>query len=124
MDRVSNKHSPRMDEDLKRDTRAGEEARVPDADDDGEAPRSGREELPPPVDGLVYEPDLDERSELARFLEPSVFPARRDDLVASAEGNFAPARILDRLRQLPEHQEFPNVQAMWQALGGPTELRA
>lgn len=124
MERGSDKHGPRLDEDLKRDTRGGEEARVPDSDDDGEAPRATRDEVPAPVGDLVYEPDLDERSELTRFLEPSVFPAGREQILASAEGNFAPERIVERLRELPEGERFANVQAMWRALGGPTEQRA
>ena len=123
MDLVSNKHGSRLDEDLKHDTRGGEQARVPDATADGDPPRARRDDVAEPVEGVVYEPEVDERSELARFVEPSRFPASRDDLVTSAEEAFAPDRLVERLRSLPDGP-FGNVQEVWTALGGPSERRA
>ena len=119
----SNKHGSRLDEDLKRDTRGGEQARVPDATVDDEPPRARRDDVSEPVGEVVYEPEVDERSELARFVEPSVFPASRDEVIASAAGSFAPERVIERLKALPDGR-FGNVQEMWSALGGPTERRA
>ena len=120
---LSNKHGSRLDEDLKRDTRGGEQARVPDATVDDEPPRARRDDVPEPVGDVVYEPEVDERSELARFVEPSVFPASRDDLLESAAGSFAPDRVMSRLRALPDRR-FGTVQEVWSALGGPAEHRA
>jgi hypothetical protein len=65
--------------------------------------------------------DVEQRSELARFLAPSGFPARRDDLVAAAEANQAPDAVLDVLRGLPDDQEFTNTQEVARAAGLGTE---
>jgi Protein of unknown function (DUF2795) len=70
--------------------------------------------------------DLDEleaRSELARSISPSVFPADRDALLESASQNRAAQPVLDRLARLPAEQVFENPEAVWRALGGGTERR-
>jgi hypothetical protein len=67
--------------------------------------------------------DVEERSQLARFLDPSVFPASRDGLVESAQRNEAPDVVLDRLRQLPGDQQFHNTQDVARAAGLGTEER-
>jgi hypothetical protein len=125
VDDASHKKGPRLDEDLKKPTRGGEDARRPEAEiEDDRRPLVDRPDLERPPGDIVIEPDVEERSQIARFLNPSVFPADRQALLASAEGNFAPDWVIERLRRLPDGETFVNVQAVWVALGGPTERRA
>ncbi len=66
--------------------------------------------------------EIEARAEIARHLDPSVFPAGRADVVQSAEANHAPGWILDLLRRLPD-QRYVNNEAVWEALGGTAEHR-
>jgi hypothetical protein len=63
------------------------------------------------------------RSEFARHLQPHVFPATANQLVASATSEHASDDLVARLRVLPSGVRFENVQAVWHALGGHTERR-
>jgi len=69
--------------------------------------------------------DVTERSELARFLRPSAFPADARTLLAIAADEGAPEWIRARLRGLSEHGDaaktFQNTQELWKALGGGVE---
>jgi hypothetical protein len=132
-ERGSDKHGPRLDEELHDDTRSLEqgapvEARVEEArEQEGPA-----DDQPVPDARLTggrataASLDLDDaeaRSELARFLTPSAFPADREALLADATGNQAPAVVLERLQALPADRTFENVQDVWRALGGAAEHR-
>jgi hypothetical protein len=64
-----------------------------------------------------------ERSELARHIRPSIFPAGRDDVVRSAVEEHAPQEMIDLLGTLPAG-EFRNANDVWEALGGPSETTA
>jgi hypothetical protein len=126
------KHGPRQDEQLShevagevqsgRRTRA-EEWREPEPADEQGRPGEvntlpeDRRGSPP---GMTHA-DVEARSEIARFLDPSMLPADRDALVASAESHQAPGPVLDRLRSLPAGQRYENVQAVARALGIGTE---
>jgi hypothetical protein len=126
------KHGPRQDDALKKQTRdlesSGRESHV----------EEGREAEPPgedqpsvdlsPEGDLVggtaagMEPqDVIGRAELARWLQPSVFPATAERLVASATETHAPDHIVRMLKSLPPHERYQNVQDLWRALGGGTE---
>jgi hypothetical protein len=134
MDRASDKHGPRLDENLKSDTRsvvrgAPVEARAAEAREQ-EGPAEG-EPTPdarltggrvPPNASHPTDDELEARAEIARHLDPSTFPADRQALLASAEANQAPAWIRDLLRRLPE-QTYPTTEAVWEALGGTAEQR-
>jgi hypothetical protein len=61
--------------------------------------------------------DVMVRSDLARHLERSVFPARRSALLGALHRHQAPDALLDRVSALPNHEEYPNVQAVVRALG-------
>jgi Protein of unknown function (DUF2795) len=132
-ERGSDKHGPRLDEDLHQDTRSLEqgapvEARVEEArEQEGPA-----DDQPNPDARLAggratsASLDLDDaeaRADLARFLTPSVFPADRDALLADAAGNHAPTVVLERLQALPADRTYENVQDVWGALGGTVEHR-
>lgn len=63
------------------------------------------------------------RSELAKRLRTSVFPADRQALEQVAREEQAPGPILDLLRRLPDGQTFENTADIWRALGGTVEQR-
>jgi anti-anti-sigma factor len=65
--------------------------------------------------------DVAERAELATSLQPSVFPATAERLVASATETQAPGHILRLLKSLPPQETYQNLQDLWRALGGGTE---
>jgi hypothetical protein len=132
-ERGSDKHNPRVDEEFVRETEAMERgAPVPsrsqefreiegagDDEDSPDARLSGDRGLVPEE---ALDPDeLEARSEIARHLEPSIFPADRETLLSSARDNSAPNSVLERLRRLPEETVFENVQGVWTALGGGSE---
>ena len=132
MERGSNKHGPRLDHELKRETRsyeqgapAGgrvEEHREPEgASDDEEladrmiVKRRSNDDLTPE--------ELELRSEIAKHLKMSIFPASRTTIITQAERDFAPPKILQLLRSLPDGS-FVNVEQVWEALGGQSEQRS
>ena len=135
MERGSDKHGSRLDEALAHDTQsivqgAGGEARA-DEGREQECPGDGE---PTPDARLAggrlagdgsrpTDDELEARSELARHLDPSVFPADAGALVANADGNHAPAWVLEALRALPDGQ-YPTTESVWEALGGSVERRA
>lgn len=134
MERGSDKHAPRLDENLKHDTRPLERGAPVEARANEWREQEGPADGEPTPDSRVVggrahanenqptDEEIEARSELARHLDPSVFPADKAALLASAEGNFAPAWILDMLRGLPEG-DYPTNEAVWEALGGSVEQR-
>ena len=133
MERGSDKHSPRIDDQLKHETDsivrgAPAEARTDEArEQEGpgedeptpDARLSGSRGQGPPA-GLSAD-DAEARSDLARHLQGSVFPAEREELMRSAAEMNAPQRILGWLRDLPPGEVYENVHAVWRALGGEPE---
>lgn len=130
--RRSDKHGPREDDALKHDTelveRYGSEQRAeeweesaasgeyrPDLDLAPEGELVGG--TPPGVD----ERDVIGRSELARWLQPSVFPATVQQLLGSATEMDAPDDVWGLLETLPPGRVFQNVQDVWWTLGGGME---
>lgn len=131
--RESTKHGPLQDDVLKTETeplRQGGNSRS----EDWRQPEEERGESEPPTAAPANDPhanggtppgmdaaDVRGRSELARSLQPAVFPADRDRLLQSADETGAPDWVLEALRGLPEGQDYENMQALWRALGGGTE---
>ena len=134
IERGSDKHGPRLDDALHEETEAlergapveprAEEWRQhePAADDEPE-PDAVLTSASRPPGGLSHD-EIEARSELARRLQPSIFPATKDALLQNAEERHAPARVTELLRRLPEEATFENIQAVWTALGGPAEHRS
>lgn len=118
--RDSDKHGPRLDEEMKREVSGLEQGAPVD-------PRAEEWHMPEPgedqPDELAPGTETEARSELARYLRPSCFPAGRTDLVAEARDQHAPDAIADLLGRLPGNVSFTNVAAVWEALGGGTEHR-
>jgi hypothetical protein len=109
----TDKHGFRLDDDLKKDTRGGEEARELLRQEDH------RLEVPEPP-GFPDEVDAERRSQLAASLEPHLFPARPEALLATAVERHAEEWVIEALRSVPD-REYDNVQDVWRALGGPVE---
>ena len=110
--RTSDKHGPRVDDGLNDEV----SHRTPTHDAEGVVRH------PDTPEGTLTPDQVDARTELAASLQRHVFPATRDELLASAEEMQAAPEVIATLRQLPEG-EYENVQAIWTALGGPTEER-
>lgn len=111
---TSDKNGPWMDEEMQKDTRGGEEARDHRRADDH------RPHVVQENEGVLDDADADRRSELARMLEPSLFPARPARLEESAAGNFASDGVLKALQALPD-RVYENIQDVWATMGGPIE---
>jgi hypothetical protein len=62
------------------------------------------------------------RSELARHLDRSIFPARRAALLGALHRHQAPDALLDRVASLPPDEPYPNVQAVIRSLGFGVEV--
>ena len=131
MERGSDKHSPMVDDQLKHETESlvrgspvearSQEGREQEGPADGEPTpdvriRGDRGDAP---NGMSFD-DINARADLARSLEPSVFPARAGELVETARQNYAPEETIRRLEMLPD-STYENVQQVWAALGGPVE---
>lgn len=134
MDRGGTKHSHRLDDEMKRETEAimrgspveprAQEAREKEAAGEDQ-PRADVIDLTSGPSGTAPPPDeIEHRSELARFLLPSAFPATAAQLVAVSLEQNAPAWIVEGLERLPTSQSYENVQGVWEALGGHPETRA
>lgn len=93
---------------------AGDDQPVPDMILNGDA-----RETP----GLGHD-EIELRSELAKRLRMSVFPANRQTLEEVAAEEQAPGHIIDLLRRLPDGRTYENTQDVWAALGGSVEGRA
>jgi hypothetical protein len=127
MERDSTKHSPRVDEELKKEVGSlthgspveshKEEWREQEGGGDGDREPSARTAGPHDLG-----PDNETaRAELSRHLRLSAFPGDRDALLAEAEQNDAPGPVLEALRRLPDGPTFATVYDVWEALGGEVE---
>jgi Protein of unknown function (DUF2795) len=133
LERGSDKHSPRVDEQLDHDTRSLRQGAPVESRVEEHREQEGPGEDQPTPDARLTggrataaSLDLDDaeaRADIARFLTPSAFPADREALLADAEGNHAPATVVERLQALPAGRAYENVQDIWSALGGTVEHR-
>jgi hypothetical protein len=129
MERGSDKHSPRMDEGLKSETRglvqAGHDTHVeewklaePAGEDQPDADRSGNGTLQGAVPDGMSETDVEQRSRLAAALGPGIFPAVRELLLEHVLDGNAPDDIVAEIRRLPAGREFQNPGDVWRTLHG------
>ena len=132
MPRESDKHGPRVDEQMKHDsehlttgapTENREQFRVQEgATEDEPALDPGHHPLLDEAPGIgLAEDQVERRSRLARHIEGSIFPAGRDELLASAERTNAPDEVVVDLRKLPPDLTFETLEAVWEAIGGEPE---
>ena len=131
MERGSDKHSPRVDEELDHETRSLQqgapiESRVEEfreQEGPGEDQPTPEPRLSGDQTGSLDLDDAEARSDIARYLDPSAFPADREGLVANAEANNAPEAVLERLQALPAGRTYEAMPDVWAALGGTVEHR-
>jgi hypothetical protein len=125
-ERGSDKVNPRVDRELERESEAlergspvpsrAEEFRQQEAPAEGEPASDVR---PASAEGEgTWRANAQARTELARHLQPSVFPADRAALLASAREGQAPDSVITALEELPEGRTFRDVAEVWEALGG------
>jgi hypothetical protein len=128
MERGSNKHSPRLDNQLDHEVegmvRAGRSTHAeewadpePPGDDQPEVDRAPDEDLMGAVPEGITPEEVALRSEVAAALRRADFPAGRDELLERAVERYAAPRVLEELRRLPGDQVFSNIGEMWVALG-------
>ncbi len=136
MERGSDKHSPRIDENLERDTRSLTQGSSGEARADEGRLQEGAADDEPTTDALLSgdlhpeqsndalhdHDEAEARSKLASFLRPSIWPADREALLQCAQEENAPPDVLAQLRRLPEGT-FTHTEAVWEALGGRVEFR-
>lgn len=67
--------------------------------------------------------DVETRADVARYLDSTAFPGRREDLVTAARGHRAPDSVLSVLGALPGDEEFHTMQDVARAAGLGTEER-
>jgi Protein of unknown function (DUF2795) len=131
LERGSDKHSPRVDEELDHETRSLQQgAPIESRVEEFREQEGPGEDQPTPEprlsEGQTGSLDLDDaeaRSDIARYLVPSAFPADREGLVANAEANNAPEAVLERLQALPAGRTYEAMPDVWAALGGTVEHR-
>ena len=134
MPRGSDKHTPRIDENLKQDTGSLTQGSPSEArSDEGRVQEGAGDEEPTPDalltgdrglgdEDVLDHDEVEARSVMASYLRPSVWPADRETLVAVAREENAPGSVLERLSQLPDGT-FSHTEAVWEALGGRVEFR-
>jgi hypothetical protein len=129
--RESTKHSARLDDQLKHETRSLEqgapiESRVrEDLEKEGPADDERDVDAHTAAPGSLGSDPVEARRELSRHLRASVFPASRDALLAEAESQHAPSSVHAALSALPADERYDTVHEVWAALAGlpPDEAR-
>lgn len=128
--RANSKHGRWLDDALERETE--------DLIRSGRPSRTEEWREPEPVEGehlhLAVPPDhqpgapygmtaadAERRSDIARYLPPSAFPADRDMLLAYLARETAPDDISDAIGSLPAGRQFRTIGEVVRALGIPTE---
>ena len=137
MPRGSDKHSPRVDENLEHDTRSLTQGAPMESRADEARQQEGAADDEPTTDALLTgdlhpgerqealldHDEAEARSVLASYLRPSIWPADRSELVACARDLQAPADVIAQLSELPDGT-YSHTEAVWEALGGRVEHRA
>lgn len=122
MERGSNKHGPRLDEQLDREVEGVVRGTAGGRVEEWREPEPSGEDQPE----VTLNPQADEREQLSRFgryISRSVLPGDRAALRRSAEENEAPDDLLASLDRLPSDREFQTVAEVWSALGHADETQ-
>jgi len=132
VERGSDKHGFRLDEQLKHEVsgmvRSGVSTHAeewkdpePSGEDQPDVDRAPDTTLVGGVPEGTTEADIEGRSELAAAIGKEVWPATAAVLQARARESGASDRVLDRLSELPGDRTYRNIQEVWSALGGGAE---
>jgi hypothetical protein len=128
-EQASGTHGPREDDAIKRQDRGelqahGEKWPDPESSGEGEpaaawAPEGRFAGTPPGEDWEAIEL----RSDLARHLDRTAFPAGRAQLLDTLAAHQAQQRLLDLVSALPDGATFASLAGLLRALGLPIEQR-
>lgn len=132
MERGSDKHGPRQDEELKHETEGlvrgrrsshAEEWKDPEpsGEDQPEIDRAPDASLHGGVPSGMTDEDVEGRAELASYLGKDSYPMVREQIINLAIDRQAPTRVVDLVRRLPSGREFHTVNEVWAAVGGAVE---
>lgn len=127
--RQSDKHSPRVDEELEHETaaithgapvvsRSRADLRQEDPAEEARAETS----VPGGTPAGMTPEAVEIRAELARSLRPSVFPAHPARLAEVAEAEHGSTLVVAFLRNLPD-REYEVLEQVYEAMGEPGEQR-
>jgi Protein of unknown function (DUF2795) len=134
MERGNSKHGPRLDNEMEHEVRGTLQGGVDTRVEEWRDPEPAGEDQPNPTvapagyeragapPGMTYE-EVEQRSDLGRYIPMSALPGDREDLLAGAEEMEAPQWVIDRLRDLPAGHRYETVNQVWAALGGHNEQR-
>jgi Protein of unknown function (DUF2795) len=132
MERGSDKHGPRLDEQLEHEdepiVRSGqpphtEEWRETEPFEDEHVDLNVPGDEAPGAPPGMTAADVERRSEIARWLEPHKFPSDRDTIVGYLQQEGAPDEVVDAIATLPAGRTFSQTGDVVRALGIPTEHR-
>ncbi|MEU5866111.1 MULTISPECIES: DUF2795 domain-containing protein [unclassified Nonomuraea] len=133
MERGSDKHGPRLDDQQKHETegmvRGGGSTHAEEWKETESMPGPGEESLqsyppghePGTPQGITRR-GVDIRSDLAKWLSDTHWPASKDDLVQHAQEVDAPDQVTDMVQSLPDRR-FVNIADVAKALGLGLEER-
>ncbi|MFB9236808.1 DUF2795 domain-containing protein [Plantactinospora siamensis] len=134
MERGSSKHGPRIDDQMSREANEQVANNAGARVEEWHTPEPAGEDQPEPTtvpagdtragvpQGMTTE-EVEERSQIGRFVNLSALPGDRAALRASAEENEAPDRILEQLDQLPDGVVYQTINEVWAALGHNNETK-
>lgn len=121
MSRTTDKHSPRRDDQLAEEEHAlvhgtpdegRTEPRRSEAPGPGEGGIGARPEAEEPVQGAPGVSAMEARAALAATFPPTMFPARREQLVDEAQARFADDALVIALERLPDRL-YETVAEVW-----------
>jgi Protein of unknown function (DUF2795) len=128
-EQASGTHGPREDDAIKRQDRSelqahGDQWPEPDSDDDDQqdtawAPEGRFAGTVPGEDWAA----IDLRSDLARHLDRTTFPATKEQLLQTLADHQADQPLLDRVSSLPDGTTVHSLAELLPALGLPIEER-
>jgi hypothetical protein len=134
MERGSNKHSPRVDDELEREVEGTVHGVAGSREQEWREAEPPGEDQPEPTmvpegeygtgapQGMTSR-EVEQRSRLGRYITMSALPGDRAALRRNAEENEAPDDVLAELDRLPSGRKFRNVSEVWAALGHANETQ-
>jgi hypothetical protein len=128
MERMSNKHGPRLDEEMGREVRGIVQGVAGARAEEWKHPEPAGEDQPdatvvpngvsrPGPPGGVDPVELERFSRFGRYIGLSALPGDRDALRRSAETLLAPEDVLAELDRLPDGAVYHTTAEVWGALG-------
>jgi len=129
MERGSDKHSPRVDEEMANEVRGVLQGTAGSRAEEWKMAEPAGEDQPEPTmvpegeyrtgtpNGEVSSAEMERFSRFGRFIGLSALPGDREALRRSAEDLTAPDDVLAELDRLPPDVTYRNVAEVWSALG-------